>query len=295
MSEPITTVDVNAWIEAARDNPAEHRVRRVMRIVLFAVADSPLLKSKMVIKGGVLLALKYGTHRHTRDLDFSTEARVQQENPEAILEELGRTLDAAARAVDEAIRCKVQSHKMQPPREDASFPTLRIKVGYAVQGEKEYQRMVQGKDSSQTVTIDLSFNEKSYIISKITLDEHSEIAAYSLYDQIAEKYRALIQQTSERRDRVRRQDAYDIFCVIENGYLATDDDKVTLLDTIKQKFSARDISAAASLIEESEIAERSEKEYDRLQDEIDGELPAFNKVFGVVKNFYLSLPWSEIE
>jgi predicted nucleotidyltransferase component of viral defense system len=293
MSDSITTVDVNAWIEKARQNPAEHRVRRVMRIVLFAVADSPLLKSKMVIKGGVLLALKYGTHRHTRDLDFSTEARVQQENPAAILDELIRALDAAARAVDDAIRCKVQSHKMLPPREDASFPTLCIKVGYAVQGDKDFQRMVHGRDSSQTVTIDLSFNEKTCIISKITLDDHSEIAAYSLFEQIAEKYRALIQQTSDRRDRIRRQDAYDIFRVIENGYLASRDDKVTLLDTIEQKFSARNISAAASLIEELEIAERSQKEYDRLKDEIDGELPAFDQAFRVVKDFYLSLPWPE--
>jgi hypothetical protein len=81
--------------------------------------------------------------------------------------------------------------------------------------------------------------------------------------------------------------------VIENGYLASRDDKVTLLDTIEQKFSARNISAAASLIEELEIAERSQKEYDRLKDEIDGELPAFDQAFRVVKDFYLSLPWPE--
>lgn len=295
MSDPLSAaVDVDAWVRAAQHNPAEQRVRRVMRIVLFAVAHSPLLKSKMVIKGGVLLALKYGTHRHTRDLDFSAPGQVQQEDTATILAALGRALADAARTVDPEIRCNIQSSKMQPPRPDASFPTLRIKVGYALQGEKAYQRMVRGGESPNTVTVDLSFNESTCIASRVVLNDHSEVIAYSLFDQIAEKYRALIQQTADRRDRVRRQDVYDIFRVIEQGFLTTPEDKATLLETMARKFAARDVDLFRETIDEPEIAERSRREYARLQDEIDGDLPDFDRVFKAVRDYYRSLPWFDL-
>lgn len=290
MSElAITAVDVNAWVEAARESSEEYCVRRVMRIILFAVADSPFLKSKMVIKGGVLLALGYGTNRHTRDVDFSTGKRVQEEDPDVILEELDRAL-AVACSVDEAVLCRVQSHQMKPPDADASFPTLRITVGYAFEGERQYIRMVQGLPSAKTVIIDLSFNEQTCIASAIVMDGH-EISAYSLYDQVAEKYRALIQQTRERRNRVRRQDAYDIFKIIEQGYLCTADDKAALLSALHQKCAARELTVTQETIEEPEIAQRSKAEYEQLRDEVSGDLPDFDVLFDKVKNYYHSLPW----
>lgn len=72
--------------------------------------------------------------------------------------------------------------------------------------------MVQGRSSTNIVMIDLSFNEKTCVTSAIVMDDY-EISAYSLYDQIAEKYRAMIQQTAGRRDRVRRQEVYDIYSI----------------------------------------------------------------------------------
>lgn len=291
MSEPtITTVDIDAWVNSAQSNLAEHAVRRVMRFVLMSVANSPWLKSKMVIKGGVLLALGYGTARHTKDLDFSTHRKIQEEDTGAILEELTKAL-AAQRARDSSILCRVQSHELKPPGPEASFPTLRIRVGYGFQGEKQYQRMVQGQPSAQVVTIDLSFNEQTCITSSIVFDGH-EIAAYSLYDQVAEKYRALIQQTSDRRGRVRRQDVYDIYSILRGGHLAGSDDKATLLMTMQQKFAARNVTCERDVINEPEIAQRSHREYAQLQDEIEGVLPDFEEAFEVVRGFYLSLPWN---
>jgi len=41
-----------------------------------------------------------------------------------------------------------------------------------------------------------------------------------------------------------------------------------------------------------EIMERSQKEYPRLADEITEPLPAFEEVYGLVRAFYESLPWS---
>lgn len=289
MSEPtVTTVDVDAWVGIAT-NPKEHEIRRVMRVILLAIAETPSLRSRMVMKGGVLLALRYGTGRHTKDLDFSTEKRAQEENREEIL----RSLDGAlAKAViqDDSILCRVQSSKMEPPRAEDSFPTLRIRIGYAIKGSKQFQRMRQGSKSATTVLVDLSFNEHTCITSAIAVDGH-ELSAYSLYDQIAEKYRAMIQQTADRRNRVRRQDIYDVFTVIYKGYLASAEDKAILLATMRQKFSARDVSCERSTIEEPEIAQRCKQQYAQLADEIDGELPDFDFAFGTVKDFYLNLPW----
>lgn len=291
MSEAfLTPVDVNAWVESVADNTAEYMIRRVMRIALFAVADSPLLKSRMVIKGGVLLALGYGTDRHTRDLDFSIARKVQQQDTQEILDELGRSLAEASRHLEEPILCRVQSYKMEPPRSDASFPTMRVRVGYAVEGGKQHRRMVQGRDSSDTLILDLSFNEKTCIASAIALDGQ-ELAAYSLFDQIAEKYRAIIQQVGGRRNRLRRQDTYDVYSVVAKGYLSTQEDKATLLAVMREKFAARDVPCQKHTINEPEIKQRSRKEYHRLQEEIDGELPDFEEAFETVRDFYLSLPW----
>ena len=229
--QPFRTVDVGAWIEST-DDPTERTVRRVMRTILQAVARSPALSGMMVIKGGVLLALGYGTHRHTKDVDFSVDAPIQQENPDAIRESLQQAL--AAVCVDHDLLCRVQSDEVRPAKANATHPTLRLKIGYAVAGSAQHRRMVQGRPSASTVTLDLSFNERTCRPATIVVDGH-ELVAYSLFDQIAEKYRAIIQQTSERRDRVRRQDVYDIFKILEQGHLASMDDRLTLLEIMRQR------------------------------------------------------------
>ncbi len=291
MSElPSTHVDVDAWVEAAADDPGEHLVRRVMRVILLAVARSQRLNGTMVVKGGVLLALGYGTDRHTKDVDFSTIRTVQDEDVEEIVAELNRALETACHDADDELFCRVQKREMKPPAPDASFPTLRIRIGYASKGEREFRRMVQGRPSTKVVLIDLSFNEQTCYPASITIDGH-ELAAYSLYDQAAEKYRAMIQQTGARRDRIRRQDVYDLYRLISGGYLVTADDRARLLAAMRHKFAARDLPCTRELIEDQEVAERSRSRYHLLQDEIDSELPDFNLAFGVVKELYLSLPW----
>ncbi|MCP1727252.1 putative nucleotidyltransferase component of viral defense system [Natronospira proteinivora] len=290
MSEVVRKlVDVDSWVDSAADDPAEYAVRRVMRVILVSISRSPSLQSKMVIKGGVLLALGYDTGRHTKDVDFSTEKPLQEVNVELLIKELVAALDAG-RSIDEDVLCRVQSHVIKPPRSDATFPTLRVRVGYALKGEKQYTRMIQGRDSARTVTIDLSFNESTFIASQVYLGE-DQLIAYSLYDQIAEKYRALIQQTAARRGRIRRQEVYDIYSVIRKGHLTTEEDMRLLLLAMRQKFDARGVECTREVIDEPEIAERSRKEYSRLQDEVEGELPDFDEAFSVVRDFYSSLPW----
>jgi hypothetical protein len=42
------------------------------------------------------------------------------------------------------------------------------------------------------------------------------------------------------------------------------------------------------------IIERSRAEYSTLAQEIEGELPPFDKVYGRVKEYYESLPWKAL-
>jgi len=287
-------VNVDDWIEQAENNNAEYRVRRVMKVILLAIASNDVLKDRMIIKGGVLLALGYKTARHTKDIDFSTDKVIQDEDPKEIVALIDKALKEASNRIDSEISCRIQSHKLQPPREDATFPTLRIKVGYAFQGDSQYQRFVSGrKYSSYVVIVDLSFNERTYVTNSIKFDDESEVLAYSIFDQVAEKYRAVIQQTSDQRDRIRRQDIFDLYKVIENGFLDDADDKSKLMEVMKLKFEDRDTPFHKDVINDPEIAQRCKKEYHQLEVEIDEELPDFDVVFERVKEYYRSLPWPE--
>jgi len=291
MSEPPgRAIDVERWVEAAAANPEEYHIRRVIRLVLRAVTRSPALQSSFVIKGGVLLALRYGTNRHTKDLDFSTERLAGDIDPETICSALQDALDDVA-TTDEGLLCRVQSSRMNPTRADATQPTLRIRIGYAIKGDRQFPRMVQGRDSSNVVIVDVSFNEKVYVPEMLAIENH-RLLAYSLHDQMAEKFRAMVQQTSGHRNRVRRQDLYDLFVVIDQGYLAADEDKAALLATMRRKFGDRDVECERDTITDPEIADRCRREYEQLADEIDGRLPDFDAALQRVTEYYRSLPWS---
>ncbi len=290
MSE-IVSVDAEAWLSEADGNRAEYEVRRAMMAILHAIASAPGLSGRMMIKGGILLALGYHTGRHTKDIDFSTAKRVQEEDYEEILTQLDHAL-IAERARDESVFCRVQSHRLKPPNTDASFPTLRISIGYAFEGERQFARMVQGRDSSKTIVVDLSFNERACYPAAISLGDGS-LLAYSLHDQIAEKYRAIVQQAPERRNRVRRQDAYDIFAVLRQGYLSTRQDREMLLTAMRVKFSDRGVRLDREVINQPEIEECCRREYAQLENEVADVLPEFSVVFATVKRFYFDLPWEE--
>ena len=101
----------------------------------------------------------------------------------------------------------------------------------------------------------------------------------------------MVQQTHGRRNRIRRQDLYDIFVVLEQGYLASNADKAVLLATMREKFRDRGVPCDPNTILDPEIAERCRREYARLADEIDRPLPEFEGALRRVTSFYRSLPW----
>ena len=86
-------IDIEAWVEAA---PADQRgFREAVHIILDSIGHSQNLKARMVMKGGLLLAIRYDGTRFTRDLDFSTSERYTAEHADALLAELEAGLVAA--------------------------------------------------------------------------------------------------------------------------------------------------------------------------------------------------------
>jgi len=59
---------IEEWVSSA---PADRMVfRQAVHIVLSAIAGSEYLKPKMIMKGGMLLGIRYKSSRFTEDIDF---------------------------------------------------------------------------------------------------------------------------------------------------------------------------------------------------------------------------------
>ena len=68
--------------------------------------------------------------------------------------------------------------------------------------------------------------------------------------------------------------------------------KSLLLAELISKAQSRDLKIDQKSMRSDRVIERSRSQYGSLKDEIDGELPDFDRAFGVVRDFYESLPWA---
>ena len=111
---------------------------------------------------------------------------------------------------------------------------------------------------------------------------------------VAEKFRALLQQ--EVRNRVRRQDIDDLHYLLSEHPLRNDlPTQVRILERLVAKAQARDLVVSPDAMGNPEIMRRSRDEYKNLASEIEGDLPDFDLVYGVVEAFFRSLPWGWVE
>ena len=79
MSERPHSVDVAAWVERAARDPVAYRQRQTVEIVLNAVAMTAPLNTELVLKGGILLGLAYGSPRQTTDIDLTAAFAVDDD------------------------------------------------------------------------------------------------------------------------------------------------------------------------------------------------------------------------
>jgi predicted nucleotidyltransferase component of viral defense system len=287
MSE-IVEYDISSWVEEA-STERNREFRQAVHTILSAIATDENLKARMILKGGILLAIRYNSHRYTKDIDFSTERKLGGEiTQDSVRETLNSSLAQIVEVLDYDLDCRVQSSKLQPKDPNSTYPSIKMKIGYAYKGTSKHKRLLSLK-SSDTISIDYSLNEETPNVEDLKLDLEGGILAYTLTDLIAEKYRSLLQQVP--RKRTRRQDVYDLNLLIEKLDDIDDVEKSKILDCLISKSKARGISPEISSFDDPELKSRAQEHYQTLEDEIEGELPNFDILFNKVSDFYKTLPW----
>lgn len=279
--------DIAEWVEQAGDSQREFR--EAIHTILAAIASDAQLRANMVIKGGILLAVRYHSHRYTKDIDFSTTQSLREVDPDQIKEALNKSFIRIAEELEYALDCRVQSCRVQPANKpDASFPSVRITVGYAHKGTKKHQRLLANQSPTH-VSIDYSLNEIMPNLDVLEVGEGELLRAYTLIDLIAEKLRSILQQ--KIRNRTRRQDIFDLRLLIEKYPDLDETEKRGILKSFIEKAESRDVKPVKNSLDDAETRERSQKDYLTLADEIEGDLPDFDETYDAVNKFYKTLPW----
>jgi predicted nucleotidyltransferase component of viral defense system len=281
---------ISSWVEE-ESNPLSRAFREAVHTILYAISHSQAISAHMIMKGAILLSIRYHCMRYTKDIDFSTDSTVQVFNKDQFLSDFSEALILATEALDYGLDCRIQSWKIKPPNPDAAFPTMKLKVGYAYKHDDRSHRRLLAQNCSQVVEIDYSFNEATYSTEEIILAKEGVLLAYGFTDLVAEKIRAILQQP--QRNRIRRQDIYDLYCLLHRYQLITNDEKHKIIDSLVKKAQARNVRVNRNSMKNPEVIERSRKEYHTLQDEIADVLPDFGKAYHYVQSFYESLPWDD--
>lgn len=283
-------VDLEQWVNSA--SPEKLEFRQAVHTTLLAIGSQHKLSTKMAIKGGMLLAIKYNSDRFTRDIDFSTSQKASELDQESVRANLEQGLIEAIEKLDYGLDCRIQSFKIQPSHIDnPTYPELRITIGFAYKGSRKHKRLLSGK-STDTVKIDYSLNEPIPNLEWLDIGDEEKIIAYSFADLIAEKYRAFLQQSEEERNRQRRQDIYDLYLLLKIDLKIDKAKKKIILDSLLIKSKARNLNPNIKSIDNPELIKRAKNVYPTLSDEVEGKLPEFDKIFSIVSSFYKSLPWS---
>lgn len=286
-------INISAWVLKARVNPVVYRQRQVTEILLHAVAMAPGFGGGLFLKGGILMALAYNSPRNTGDIDFSVI-----DDPEEMKQRVTSTLDgflreAALKTGHFDILCKVQRVTLRPKPETfaaSPFPALEITIASATKGNlSEVKRLEEGK-ASQVLRIDMSFREPIGSIQKLVLSNDHVVQAYGLYDLLAEKLRAILQQIVRPHPGSRRQDVYDISFLLP---LMNFDgqEQASILAILRRKSREREFEPTKEMISDPRIAEKLQIGWAKLADELEGPLPDFKQSFSQVRDFYVGLPW----
>jgi Nucleotidyl transferase AbiEii toxin, Type IV TA system len=276
---------MDTWVNEGPENQREFR--EAVEVVVAAVTGDPDLGGFMVMKGGLLMGIRYHSPRFTTDIDFSSSLSLSDLDPERI----GRLFDTgmarASAKSDSNLECRVQSLRVNPPnRPDASFPSIELKIGYAYKGTPKHRRLMQGQSPS-VLSIDLSLNETIVEIEALKIDGQDILRAYSINDLVAEKIRSLLQQTV--RNRYRRQDVFDLNLLLN---LRSDGiDRNAVLQSLKEKSRSRGIEVRPDSLDDPEVKRRAFKDYHTLANEVSGPLPDFESAYDGLLAFYRSLPW----
>jgi nucleotidyltransferase AbiEii toxin of type IV toxin-antitoxin system len=180
-------INIEKWVQQDIEKPSK-AFREAIHSILYAITNSDYLLRNMIIKGGILLAIRYQSTRFTKDIDFSTSESYTEKKKQELIKELEQSLTDTVDILGYDLDCRVQSCKIQTANQpEPTFPSLKIKIGYAYIGTREHKRLVKNNASS-VIDIDFNYNESLPHIEEIQISKGKTILAYSLNDLIAEKF-----------------------------------------------------------------------------------------------------------
>jgi predicted nucleotidyltransferase component of viral defense system len=286
---PLEECRLGDWVGQASDD-SNLEFRQAVHTVLAAIAGEEQLQANMVLKGGILLAVRYQSHRYTRDIDFSTLLTIGDGlEPDQVVRAVNASLAHVVEKLDYDLDCRVQTWEVQPKHlTEASYPTMKLRIGHAYKGTAKHRRLLASQ-SPTTITLDYSLNEALPNVDNVSLGEDGDLQVYSFTDLVAEKFRALLQQAS--RNRTRRQDIFDLHLLLEHCEPLDDAEKNAILTSLIVKSQARNINPTIAAMDDEELRARAERDYDTLASEIEGELPPFDDAYDIARRFYRALPW----
>ena len=280
--------NIREWVEADPDQAA---FRQAVHTILTAISGTPYLQTSMIMKGGVLLALGYSSSRYTQDIDFSTEVRLPEFDQEIFKSRLDEGLVFASASLGYGLDCLIQGIEQKPAREDASFPTIQTRIGYAHKSKPSEHRRLLARQATKVIKLDYSLNEPFGDVELYELEDGNEIRTYGLVELIAEKFRALLQQ--QVRNRMRGQDVYDLYHLftIHPDLVVKDEIKHKILERLIEKSESRNLPVSAESLSNADIRRRTEEDYQKRYSEIEEGLPPFETLYERVEEYYRSLPW----
>jgi predicted nucleotidyltransferase component of viral defense system len=276
------------WIAGAPDK-ATRELRQAVHTILAAVSTAPRLPRLVVLKGGILLALAYGGDRFTKDVDFSMREKLQEIEPASLVEELRASLALQVEALDHGLDCRVQGFELQPTRGNQTWPTLKIRVGYAPKADLPRHRRLINRQATTVVSLDISYNEVITAVYVVAIPGGGNVQVSTLADVVAEKYRAMLQQPI--RNRERRQDVYDLYRLLPRKEMKAAAFRAEVLAALVAKSEGKGLNLTRDSIADPEVRSRSKKEYALLKAEIASDLPAFDETYSAVQAYYEQLPW----
>ncbi|MBY0240226.1 MAG: nucleotidyl transferase AbiEii/AbiGii toxin family protein [Burkholderiaceae bacterium] len=286
----VEEIDIPAWVGKAEG--ADRVFREAVHIVLAAISSSAVLQSTMVMKGGMLMAIRYHSSRFTRDADFSTRDRYREGNDAALFEELCAQIDLANETLGYDTMCRGQRYELKPKRADATYPTLTVNIGYAQRSRAGEVAKLQAGQATKIVAIDYSYNEAVFDVEILSLGDGDVIAVYSYINLLAEKYRSLLQQPV--RNRYREQDVYDINLLLGREQTLQAEERAALLNLLITSCHERGIAAQRDSIANPDVRKMAETGYAELAAAVEGELLPFDDAYAAVQALYESLPWDGI-
>ncbi len=286
-AEELHELDLAHWVAAAPAN--QRRFRQAVHIVLMTISTSVGLRSRMIMKGGLLMAIRYDSSRFTKDIDFSTHEMWSSADQEALLAELEAQLEWTNQQLPYDIVCRLQGAILSPANQVGSFPALKLSIGYASRSNPSHMARLKAGMSPDVVKIDHSYNEAVYDVEVLSLQGGEQLQTYGLCNLIAEKYRALLQQPLRHRNR--RQDVYDLYLLLCRCAPLSDHERMQIAGYILKSCASRGIEANPRSISDAQIKAMAASEYAGLADDIGDDLPAFEESFARIESFYLELPW----